>query len=168
MKDQIFTVAEAKTMLVTEAYAHLKSGTKKKVTSEDVRTFLITNQSDFYWTKDVVKSLMPVEKAERKAKTVTTALGAGNKSQRIGKKKALDLMKGNKGHFFTAEFVTKEGSRRTINCQYLKDQSQSELGYVKVQEAIKRKMDPEGNAIRQINMQTLKSLKIAGQTYKVN
>jgi len=94
----------------------------------------------------------------------------------IGKTKALELMENNKGHFFTATFVAKKGER-TINCQYLKDQTYSKLGYVKVKEAIKAKAQKNApkkkgavvkdDTIRQINLQTLKSLTIAGNSYKV-
>lgn len=84
----------------------------------------------------------------------------------ISKTKALELMENNKGHFFTATFIDKKNEERTMNCQYLKDQTYSKLGYVKVKEAIKAKMTAN-DAIRQINLQTLKSLKIAGNSYKV-
>jgi hypothetical protein len=84
----------------------------------------------------------------------------------ISKTKALELMENNKGHFFTATFIDKKSQERTMNCQYLKDQTYSKLGYVKVREAIKAKMKPE-DCIRQINLQTLKALKIAGNSYKV-
>lgn len=98
----------------------------------------------------------------------------------ISKTKALELMQNNKGHFFTATFIAKKGER-TINCQYLKDQAHSNLGYVKVKEAIKAKAAKEAaekarasnkkiskpDCIRHINLQTLKSLKIAGNSYRV-
>lgn len=97
-------------------------------------------------------------------KTTKTSVTPTNRT--IGRSKALELMENNKGHFFTATFVDKKNQERTINCQYLKDQTYSRLGYVKVKEAIKAKMDAN-DAIRQINLQTLKSLKIAGNSYKV-
>lgn len=98
----------------------------------------------------------------------------------ISKSKALELMETNKGHFFTATFIAKKGER-TINCQYLKDQTYSKLGYVKVKEAAKAKAYKEAamkakaskkaaikeDSIRQINLQTLRALKIAGNSYKV-
>jgi hypothetical protein len=92
---------------------------------------------------------------------------------RISKTKALDLLKNSKGHFFTAVFLKKDGSERTINGQYLKDQDNSPLGFVKVKESSKLKQaknTPSGvrkDVIRQINVQTLRSLKIGGQLYKV-
>lgn len=78
---------------------------------------------------------------------------------------ALGLMQNNKGHFFTATFIKKDGTRRTINCQYLKDQSQTTAGYVKVRETGKLKTGV--NAIRQINLNTLEELKIAGKVYQL-
>jgi hypothetical protein len=83
----------------------------------------------------------------------------------ISKSKAFDLIMGNKGYFFTAEFVKKDGEVRVMNCQALKDQD-PKLGYIKVKEASLMRKDPK-KAIRQLNMQTLKSLKIAGGAYKV-
>ena len=83
----------------------------------------------------------------------------------ISRQKALDMMANNKGHFFTAVFVKQNGDERTINCQYLKDQTSNPLGYVMVREA--QKMKDGVNAIRQINLQTLRKLRIAGQDYNI-
>lgn len=84
----------------------------------------------------------------------------------ISKTKALDLIKNSKGHFFTATFTKKDNTQRTINCQYLKDQTASDLGYVKVKEAAKLKANPK-DSTRQINIQTLTTLKIGGNLYKI-
>lgn len=112
-------------------------------------------------TKKAMKpAAVPTSRAKKPA---TPAV----KATRISRKKALELMLGNKGHFFTAEFVKKDGVPRVINCQCLKDQSDSKLGYVKVREAaLMRSATPE-KAIRNINMQTITSLKIGGKVYKV-
>lgn len=90
----------------------------------------------------------------------------GPKPTRISRKKALELMKNNKGHFFTAVFSKKGGETRTMNCQYLKDQTQSDLGYIKVQEGklLRTTKDPK-QSIRQVNLQTLTALTIAKQSY---
>ena len=83
----------------------------------------------------------------------------------INRTKALSLMQNNHGHFFTADFIDKNGEPRTMNCQYLKDQTTSPLGYVKVKEqALVRKGEP---AIRSVNLQTLKTLRIAKVNYKL-
>ena len=84
----------------------------------------------------------------------------------ISRAKAYDLMTGNKGYFFTAEFVKKDGKTRIINCQASKDQKDSKLGYINVKEASLMRTDPD-NAYRKINMQTIKSLKIGGVAYKI-
>ena len=85
--------------------------------------------------------------------------------RKLSKKKALEYMKNNKGHFFTAIFTDKELKERTINCQYLKDQLDTGLGYVRVKEASKLKKGED--AIRNINIQTLLELHIAGIKYKL-
>jgi hypothetical protein len=87
------------------------------------------------------------------------------KTKPISKSKAHDLMLNNKGHFYTAEFITKAGNLRVMNCQTLKVQT-SKLGYVQVKEASKMRTDPT-KAIRNINLQTLQYLKIGGVAYKV-
>lgn len=96
------------------------------------------------------------------AKAVTKKVAA----VRISRKRALELMSTNKGHFFTATFEKKDGTTRTINCQYLKDQTNSDLGYVKVKEAGLMKKG-EANPVRQVNLQTLKALTIAKQAYVI-
>jgi len=87
------------------------------------------------------------------------------KTKNISRTQALELMKNNKGHFFSAVFVTKGNKLRTINGQWLKDQGPSDLGYVKVRETSKLKSGKE--AIRNVNLQTLELLKIAGKTFNV-
>lgn len=87
--------------------------------------------------------------------------------QRISRKKALQLMQDNKGRFFTVVFKKKDGTTRTMNAQYMKDQDQSVLGYVKVREASKLKTDP-ADSVRQINLQTLSQVKIGGSLYKIS
>lgn len=84
----------------------------------------------------------------------------------ITRKKAIDLMMNNRGHFFTAVFAKRDGSLRTMNCQYLAGQVPSPLGYLKVNEAkLVKAKNP--NPIRSVNIQTLKELKIAGTYYKI-
>jgi hypothetical protein len=84
----------------------------------------------------------------------------------ISRKVALQLIQNNKGHFFTAVFVKQDGTERKINAQYLKDQKDMSLGYVKVREASKLKTTPN-DCTRNLNLQTLKSLKIAGAEYTI-
>ena len=87
------------------------------------------------------------------------------KVKNIGRTQALELIKNNKGKFFTAVYITKKDKLRTINCQYLKDQGVSELGYVKVVENVKLKNKEQG--IRNLNLQTLQLLKIGGKVFNV-
>lgn len=88
------------------------------------------------------------------------------KPKKISKTKALELMSNCGGRFFTAEFVNKEDEVRVMNCQYIQGQDHK-LGYVKVREASKMRSTPK-DCIRQINLQTIKSLKIAGVAYKIS
>ena len=89
------------------------------------------------------------------------------KGTSITKHNALDLMKNSKGHFFTAIFRKKDNTLRKINCQYLKDQEQSELGYVKVNELCKLKSKGGETAVRSINLQTIEILVIGKNVFKV-
>ena len=118
-------------------------------------------------TKNVTVNVAqnPITKAVPTVKVVSK----GPKAKRISKTKALDLMIGNKGRFFTAEFIDKKGATRIINCTYLKDQGTPKLGYVKVKETslMKTESDPK-KTIRQINLQTIVSLKLGGALYKIN
>lgn len=107
---------------------------------------------------------------EAKKKTSTKKDKKGKKLSKIkatpiSKKAALELMLNNKGYFFTAEYTKKNGDFRVMNCQCITPQDTS-LGYVKVKEASLMRTDPK-NCIRQINMQTLKALKIGGKVYKI-
>lgn len=110
-------------------------------------------------TKTPVKKKVPATVGGTKAITPS----------RISRTKALAMIQGNRGHFFTATFIAKKGER-TINCQYMKPlagQQDATLGYIKVREAIKLKTTPD-DCIRQINLQTLKNIKIEGNFYKIS
>jgi hypothetical protein len=153
------------------------------VTIEEVKAKLRTNEPEYHWTQTVVKEWMesltksgliscrgkdyclpgaimkkPVVKIKSLKKTKT------GKSVTISKTKALELMKNSGGRFFTAIFCKKDGSLRVMNCQFRRDQPQAELGYIRVNETGLLKKSPT-KAIRQINIQTLKSLTIAGTQY---
>ena len=111
-----------------------------------------------------------------KVKTVAGLKGTG-KTKYISRTNAAKMMANNHGHFFTAVFVDKKGEERLINCQYLKNQSGTDLGYIKVREASlvreARKVlatNPLAKApsdIRNVNVQTLKAIKIGGELYKI-
>ena len=87
-------------------------------------------------------------------------------TQRISRVKALDLMKGTSGKFFTATFIKKDGSRRDMNCTYRADQPTADLGYVLVEDTALRKVDPT-RCTRSVNIQTLEKLKINGIVYRI-
>lgn len=79
----------------------------------------------------------------------------------ISRTKAYELMQNNKGHFFTVVFIKKDGTERTINGQYHKPAKSSVLGYVNIK-------DRQDNfTIKNVNLQTLLSLRINGFIYKV-
>ena len=151
------------------------------VSTLEVKTELRKRYSPYYWTQKIVSDFMdemynngelvfkdngtfreysdPTKVKVAKVKAVPV------KGGKISRKQALELMKNNKGHFFTATFTKKNGDLRTINCQYLKDQTNIELGYVKVKESGKAKKGE--NAVRNVNLQTLSELRIAGAVYTI-
>ena len=92
-------------------------------------------------------------------------------TNRISRSKALDIIDNLKGKRFTAIFTKKDGTERTINGSVMPTVDGSKLGYITVKEAsiLKRnkKLGTNDNAVKQINLQTLKSLKANGQTYKI-
>ena len=97
-------------------------------------------------------------------KVVTTTVKATG--SRISRTKALELIENNKQYIFSATFTKKDGTERKVTARYLANQGRSSLGYVKVTDMAKAKNYE--NSVVQINLQTLKGLKIAGKTYKVN
>jgi len=99
-------------------------------------------------------------------KVVLTASVPHRKKGYLSKTEAYHLMRSVGGRFFTVEFLKKDGKLRIMNCQVLKDQKDSVLGYIKVRETGKMRTDPK-NSIRNINLQTVKKLKIKGVKYKV-
>lgn len=131
------------------------------------RIYSLTNQP-------VVAPVTTIAIAKRPAVRVAATVVAP-KTKSISKAKALELMENNRGHFFTSTTISKDGEIRIMNCQYLKDQTQSKLGYVRVKENILSKKLKNGakdlkkseTGIRTINMQTLLELRIAGNSYKV-
>ena len=93
---------------------------------------------------------------------VFTKVSSGGK---ISRKKALELMKNNKGRFFTAVFIKKDNTTRVMNCAYITNQTTSDLGYVKVKET--SQLILKKPAIRNLNLQTLTELRIGGVMYTI-
>lgn len=85
-------------------------------------------------------------------------------TKRISRKKALELMKLSKGRFFTVEFTKKDGENRVLNGQYMSGQKDNN-SYVLLKESGKLKLGE--NPIRNVNLDTLKTIKISGETYRI-
>lgn len=173
---------DLKSLVETVANDLLKAN--NTVTTLEVKTELRNKYKEFYWTQKIVSDYMDelfkegkftfkdggafrvYSSVKNQVKFVAVPVApVAQKPGKLSRKKALEMMKNNKGHFFTVTFFKKDGTLRTMNCQYLKDQDQIELGYVKVKEASKAKQGV--NAIRNINLQTLKTIRIAGNTYTI-
>lgn len=163
----------------------------------ELKLKLRKDEPSFYWTQATVSAIMddlskqgkytytdngtfrtysdPARKApvvNKVVKTVTKTATPVKKSivttngTKISRTKALDLMKNSKGHFFTVEFMKKDGSTRILNGQWVKNQTEMHLGYILVKESAKLKAKVK-EPIRNVNLQTLKALKIDGQVYQV-
>lgn len=171
------TTLEIKTALIA-AYPNIAwnqkyvSDTMMKIANSSEFTY-VDNGTYRIYSKIVVKTV-PSAKATPTTKVKTAPTSGGT----ISRTKALEMMKGNKGHFFTATFQKKAakgktvGEMRTINCQYMTQQKDTPLGYIKVKEGkllkqVKNSNGNENDAIRSINLQTLVALKIANKIYKV-
>lgn len=106
-------------------------------------------------------------KSAKSTKTKSTSTKNPNHNVRtISRLKAHDLMSNNGGRFFTATFTKKDGTERVMSCTYLKDQTGSVLGYIKVKDTNLCKKTP-GSCIRNVNLQTLTKLSIGGKNYNV-
>lgn len=191
---EMATTAQKNAVLIT-ALELLRAS--NKITPEQVIEKLRKDEKEYRWTLTVVKEHMETfvskgfivnvkgsyispnttfGKSSASVKTATSkavktiskvAKPASGKITKISKTTALDLIKNTKGRFFTAVFTKKDGTLRTINCQYRKGQPTSEFGYVQVSESGLLKKSPT-TAIRQINMQTLRGLTIAGNKYSLS
>lgn len=109
----------------------------------------------------LTKTITPLKK-----QVALPSLSKGRQTAKITRTKALEMMKNNKGRFFTVTFVKQDKTERTLNGIYVKDQTPSPLGYIIMKEAKLMKSGAK-EQIRNINLQTLKSIKIAGKTYQV-
>lgn len=138
-----------------------KSGTFKYKDNGTFRTYFTENKNTSVGksTKTVVKKSTVSTKAVTKSPTKSY-------DSTISKKKALELIRNNKGRFFTVVFTKKEdGSTRTMNCQYLTNQKISNE-FIKVKE-MSLVIKKDNNPIRQFATSTLKSLNIGKVNYKI-
>lgn len=103
-------------------------------------------------------------KSKREPRRITSVNEV--KGSKISRRNALDLMKNSRGAFFTAVVTKKDKTKRVINGQFVKGQEPSELGYVKVKEAVKLKTGST-SSIRHINLQTIEELRISGRKFKI-
>jgi hypothetical protein len=159
------TTLEIKTELrTTQPYFHWRQNSTVGVTGVSEFMDQLANEGKFTFVKDSNNNYR-IYTYVNSVKTSSTKKNPTKNTSSINRTKAFELMRDSKGHFFTAVFTKQDGSKRTINCQYMKDQETSNLGYVKVKEANKLKKDE--NPIRQINLQTIESLKIGGKLYTV-
>jgi hypothetical protein len=159
------------------------------ITTLEIKNKLREEYPDFHWTQSKISSIM-IEFSDEgrftyedngtfrtysdpkkvnnmtKNTNVKPVQQTASKTASISRHKATDLIKSAGGSFFTVTFLDKKGDERTINGQYLKDQQEDSLGYIKVKELAKAKYTPN-DCIRSVNLQTIKKLKINGQVYKV-
>lgn len=89
------------------------------------------------------------------------------KQTTISKSRAVELMKTSQGRFFTVSFTKKDNSERTINGRTKVTKGSkggknpaTNLGYVSV-------YSTKEKGYRNVNSQTITSLKINGNTYRV-
>ncbi len=75
---------------------------------------------------------------------------------KIGKQKAMDLIQASKGRFLTVVFTKKDGTTRTMNCQYTGNTSK--LGYLIMKEKGK---------FRNANAQEITELRLNKVEYSV-
>ena len=114
-------------------------------------------------TRAANKGLTTVKKTSSNS---TKVVSKTTSRKTISRSKALDLIKGNKGKIFGAIFIKKDGTSRTINAQYLKDQKDMSLGYIKVIDTNLRRKNPT-DCTRNLNLQTMTQLNIGGEHYKI-
>jgi hypothetical protein len=77
----------------------------------------------------------------------------------VSRTRALNMIQGSGGKFFSATFINKKGTEETLaNCQYSNQLGVNPLGYVRVKVR---------GRVKQINLNTLKNFRIEGYSYKI-
>lgn len=168
------TTLEIKTELRTSVTTSSLYSTQDNVSSamqelEQEGKFIFVDTGVYRIYSDPQKTVTPTTTKQQIVNTVATS--------RVSTRKALDLIRNSKGHFFTVEFIKQDDNKlRTMNCQYLSGQDIDPLGVIKVKEASKLKaynklvklgQTPKKDYIRSFNVSTLKSLSIGGQNLKI-
>lgn len=150
------------------------------VTTLEVKTRLRTDYPEFYWTQqeisDTMRSMeiagtlnvvddngtyrtysLPTYVAPTPVQqdVVKTMKAKGNKYP-ISKSKAIEVIQNSAGKFISIEFIKKDNTDRKLNGKYL---SLDQLGYIKFK--------TNKGEIKNINLQTLHTIHMAGDIYKV-
>ena len=89
---------------------------------------------------------------------------------KIESKDVVDIINSSKGKFFSAVFIKKDGTLRTMNCRlgvkkYLKG---GELRFSPSKKGLVVVFDRDKKEYRMININTTQSLKVNGKEYHVN
>ena len=130
-------------------YTYVDNGTYRTYSDPTIKSM----------AKKVATKATPKAKVAPKPVTKATT---SVKPLKITKEAAADLMANNKGHMFTVTFVKKDKTLRRLNGQY---QGSSKLGYIRMTDSALLKAKA-ANAIRNVNLQTMTELAIAGKVYK--
>lgn len=154
------------------------------VTTLEMKAELRIQYPDFYWSQADVSQWMDSLASENKysytstgnyriysfykapntkttnTKTKTVKTSKNVSGNVINRAKALDMIKNNKGHYFTATWTKTDGTVRTLNCQYSKDLNKVASNFIKVKSGTLAD-------VKSINLNTLSELKIAGAVYTV-
>jgi hypothetical protein len=159
-----------------------------KVTTLELKLQLRKDYPSFYWKQETVSQIMNSLSNEnvfnftdngtfrtyslvKSVKSAVTSImkkviqRVGNPS-RITRKTAKLLIENSKGQFFTATFVKKDQQERTMNAQCIKGQKVNIDGLIKVTDVVKKRSTPN-DCIRNLNINTLKRLKIGQKIYSI-
>lgn len=87
----------------------------------------------------------------------------------INRLKAYVKLVGSNGKIFTVRFIKKDGSLRTMNCRrgVTKGVKGVGLRFDPLQKLLLPVFDMQKNEFRMINLDTLQSMKIGGEEFKV-
>lgn len=136
--------------------------TEQKVTKT---VYVNTNKPSSVSTPTVTTLVSSIKKANPAPKTKATK--APVTGTPISRTKALELLKGSKGHFLTVVFKKKDGTIRTLNGQYSASiQPTIGLGNITLRESSKAKLTPK-DSLRQFNINDLISIKTKGVVHNI-
>lgn len=165
--------------IIAVVFSTLKS--TNQTTVEDVKLQTRKSYPDFYTTtadvENVINNMVNEgvlvangdvysdPRVEVKTSVKASKQIAELKTKNISRSKAADLIRNSKGAIFSATFIKKDRTLRTINCKLHEKGGNGELGYIKVNEIGKiKKGEP---AVRNLNLQTLQQLSMHGKVLNV-